>query len=89
MKETKQAIKELSLMLMYLTRMEEKNPFGGDPFVSAWKGYDFDVLNQLEEEELIDQGRRPSKRKSVDIRGEGVAKAKELLNEYGIKDWGE
>lgn len=47
-----QKIKELTLMLLYLTSWTEKDSFG-DEHIRAWKGYDFDILNLLSEEKLI------------------------------------
>ena len=40
-------IKELTLLLLYLTSWTEKEPYG--EFQRAWKGYDFDILNELDE----------------------------------------
>lgn len=47
-----QKIKELTLMLLYLTSWTEKDSFG-DEHIRAWEGYDFDILNLLSEENLI------------------------------------
>lgn len=44
-------IKELTLLLLYLNSWIEKEPYG--EFHRAWKGYDFDILNLLEDENLI------------------------------------
>lgn len=44
-------IKELTLLLLYLTSWIEKEPYG--EYQRAWKGYDFDILNTLEDERLI------------------------------------
>ena len=74
-------IKELTLMLLYLTSWTEKETYGS--FQRAWKGYDFDILNKLEEEELI--GGSTHKAKSTYITEEGIEKAKELLKKYNIK----
>ena len=49
------------------------------------KGFDFDVLNQLNVEEYILQGSYRSK--SVTITDTGLEKAEELLSKYGISDW--
>ena len=35
-------IKELTLLLLYLTSWNEKEPFG--KYQRAWKGYNFDIL---------------------------------------------
>ena len=48
MKENKllnEKIKELTLMLLYLTSWEENEI--GLKYKRSWKGYDFDVLNEL------------------------------------------
>ena len=44
-------IKELTLLLLYLTSWTEKEPYG--EYQRAWKGYDFDILNKLQ---VIDKG---------------------------------
>ena len=49
-------IKDLSLMLMFLTGWEEdsrKNP--GEKAFCSWKGYSFKALNALADEKLIIQ----------------------------------
>lgn len=51
----------------------------------AWKGYDFDILNQLDEKDYIRQGSHRSK--SMYITKEGEAKAKELMEKYNVADW--
>ena len=45
-------IKELTLLLLYLTSWTEKEPYG--EYQRAWKGYDFDILNKLQSENMID-----------------------------------
>lgn len=44
---SEETIKELTMMLMYLTRFSEHNKFLDEEHFYAWKGYNFDVLNQL------------------------------------------
>lgn len=81
------AIKELTMMLIYLTRiLEHDRIFNSDDFF-AWKGYDFNMLNQLSDEDYIRQGTHPSRSKSVYITEAGKEKAKALLQKYGIDDW--
>lgn len=41
-----EAVKELTLALMYLTRFGENNRFSSSQN-NAWKGYAFDVLDKL------------------------------------------
>lgn len=79
--ELKEKVKELTLMLLHLTSWEE-NEFGMQ-YRKSWKGYDFGILNELTEEDFIRGGHRS---KSVMITDEGIKKAKELLEKYGIID---
>jgi hypothetical protein len=81
-----QAVKELTLLLMYLTRFKEVGRASMDlDLDQAWKGYDFDTINELADENLIWQGSRRSK--SVSITEEGKKQARELLARYQIADW--
>ncbi|HHV61697.1 MAG TPA: transposase [Firmicutes bacterium] len=66
-------------MLLYLTSWQENEP----PFDArrSWKGYPFEVLDQLMEEELIDGSRRA---KSVWFTKKGEKEARALLVKYGI-----
>lgn len=75
-------VEQLTLALMYLTRF--KDEYGGDNF--AWKGYSFEVLNDLTDKDLIRDGKRPSRTKSIYITPEGVEKAKEALAKFGIEE---
>lgn len=84
-----QAMKELTMVLLYLSRFTEHNRFSDSKDFYAWKGYDFDILNELDEEDCICQGKRPSRSKSVYITEAGIQKAKELMERYGISDWKE
>lgn len=88
----KEKIKDLTLMLMYLTSWEEslvpglrKKPDRAGIYPKArlcWKGYDFDILNELTDEGLVNAGGRG---KSASFNAEGEAKALELLKAYGVK----
>ena len=51
-KEYEQTIQDLTLMLLYLTRVSDNNEFCRYRELS-WKGYDFEVLNQLENAQLL------------------------------------
>lgn len=81
-KSREQAIEELSLMLLYLTRFQDSNEFCRymEP---SWKGYDFDALNKLEQKDYLYQ---PKKSKCVYLSEEGKARARKLLSEYGLAD---
>jgi Mn-dependent DtxR family transcriptional regulator len=78
------AAKELTILLMYLTRFNEQSRFESD-LDMAWKGYDFDIINELDKEGYIRQGSYRSK--SVEITDEGMKLSKELLTKYNISDW--
>lgn len=57
MEKTKaeEAIRELTLTFMYLTRFNSKDRFSTSKN-NAWKGYSFKALDDLEESGLINQG---------------------------------
>ncbi|MBE6517535.1 MAG: transposase [Thermoplasmata archaeon] len=80
-----QTVRELTMVLLYLTGFRASK-YAGPNDLTSWKGYDFDVLNELGEEELIFQGRNPSRTKSVSITEAGVEYAKAVLKKYGIPD---
>ena len=81
------AQKELTMVLLYLSRFTSNDRLVKSNDVYSWKGYDFDVLNNLNDEDYIRQGDRPSRRKSVYLTETGIDYAKDLLEKYGIKDW--
>lgn len=81
-KSREQAIEELSLMLIYLTRFQDNNEYCRY-LENSWKGYDFDTLNALENKELLFQ---PKKSKCVYLSEEGKETARKLLAEYNIAD---
>lgn len=71
--------------MIYLTRFKGRSRFRSeDQLFRAWKSYDWDTLNKLSEEELIIDRHG---NKSLYLTEEGEAKAKEILKQYGIKDW--
>lgn len=81
-KSREQAIEELSLMLIYLTRFQDNNE-NCRYLENSWKGYDFDALDALENKELIFQ---PKRSKCVYLSEEGKEAARKLLAEYNIAD---
>lgn len=85
--KAKQAMKELTMALIYLSRFCEGGKFSEAKEFYAWKGYDFDILNNLEEEEYISQGRNPSRTKRVYLSESGLEYARKLLKKYDISDW--
>ena len=68
----------------------ENDRFSDSDLLLSWKGYNFDVLNKLDDEDYIRQGTRPSRSKSVyitqAITQAGIDKAKELMKKYGIEE---
>lgn len=85
-KEYEKAIEELSLMLMYLTRTQDKNEFCRYKELS-WKGYDFDILEKLEKDKMMNQPRsRRGYEKYLYLTEQGRIRAQELLKEYGLSD---
>lgn len=94
MTDKKKTIRDLTLMLMYLTSWEERDTPGlravkkkereRYPLVRrCWKGYDHGLLNKLLEEGLIRSDGRTSPAR---ITPEGEAEARNLLARYGL-DW--
>ncbi len=85
-KNYEQAIEELSLMLMYLTREQDNNEFCRYRELS-WEGYDFGTLDRLSGEELIFQPRGSrGYEKYLYLTEQGRKKAQALLAEYGLCD---
>lgn len=60
---TKKTIKELTMILMYLTKFSEYDKFLDKEHFYAWKGCNFEVLNELSEGKYINQGDHPSRTK--------------------------
>ncbi len=73
--KNEQLIKDLSLALMHLTGWEEET-ITKEAIYRAWKGYDFDVLDTLRDEGLIDHS---NKAKSLYLMQKGEDKAKEIV----------
>ena len=76
---TRKQAEELTLLLLFLTSWTEKEKVSGTELHRAWKGYDFDVLDQLDEEGLISNSK---KAKSVYLTEAGMAKAERLAEKY-------
>ncbi|TYS58513.1 transposase [Sutcliffiella horikoshii] len=68
-------IKELTLLLLYLTSWEEK--YIGE-MRRSWKGYDFNALNQLGEQDLL----HGTRSKSVYLTEAGIEEAEKLVEKY-------
>lgn len=87
MTKAEEAMKELTIILMYLSHFSEKDRFSSSDDFYAWKGYNFDIINALDDADYIHQSRHPSLSKSVYLTDTGVAFAKELMEKYDIEDW--
>ena len=84
--EAKTALEELTMIMLYLSGFKENDRFSDSDLLLSWKGYNFDVLNKLNDEDYIRQGTHPSRSKSVYITQAGIDKAKELMKKYGIEE---
>ena len=80
-------IEELTLLLMYLSAWEEDSYVANDEgqvketkVKTCWKGYSFDVINDLTDKHLLYQSSYKSK--SVSLTPEGEKLAKQLLEKY-------
>ncbi|MBL7064565.1 MAG: transposase [Anaerolineae bacterium] len=71
-------LEELTLLVIYLSSWEEQVA-PGLTVRRAWKGYLFEVLDELEEQGHISQTRRA---KSLTLTEEGVLRAQELEARY-------
>ena len=80
-----QALHDMTLAMIYLTRFTDgRLKKDEDPPLRAWKSYDWDTLDKLSEEDLIIDRHG---NKSLYLTDEGAARAKEILEKYGIADW--
>ena len=85
----KDEIKELTLILMYLSSWEENGyVYEKDEIISTktkvcWKGYSFDILNELVDENYLYDSKHSNK--SVTLTKEGEELAKRLLDKYLVK----
>jgi len=71
---------ELTLLLIYLTGWEEdKRNSPGEKVFRAWKGYKFEILAEIQKQQLIYQ--IPGG-KSLLLTDEGKQKAEELKRKY-------
>jgi hypothetical protein len=73
-------IKELTLLLLYLTSWKENDI--PEHLRRSWKGYPFEALKELSDQDLLRGGTRS---KSVYLTAEGIQEAKKLMEKY-LKD---
>ncbi len=70
--------RDLTLLLMYLTSWEE-GPYG---VRRCWKGFRFEILDELAEQGLISDSKRAQ---SVYLTEDGERRARALLAQYGLE----
>ena len=78
--DRKEKMKELTLLLLYLTSWEEKE--GKETFLRSWKGYPFEILDELTEKDMIYGSKRA---KSIGFTDEGERIAKDLEKSISVK----
>ncbi|MUV37985.1 hypothetical protein JNUCC1_01793 [Lentibacillus sp. JNUCC-1] len=77
----KDQIDELTLLLLYLTSFTED--YGLGQAHRSWKGYPFESLDELNEDQYITGSKRA---KSVYLTEEGINQAKALMKKYNIEE---
>lgn len=83
----KEAIENLTLALLYLTRFNDGEKYNAPFNEMAWKNYDFDAINALDEKGLIyDTRTRHGRGKYAYLTEEGRVKAREILATLDIED---
>jgi len=78
------AVRELTLALMFLTRSRTKRKKGFEEPWEAWTDYEHDVVDELHEKDYIRGNRRM--RFAIITKG-GMAEARRIISKYGIEDW--
>lgn len=80
-----QALHDLTLALIYLTRMtDNKSDFFSVTDFRAWKNYNWNTIDELDEEGLVSSKHG---NKSLWLTADGVKAAREILNDLNIDDW--
>ncbi len=74
-----QDIRDLTLLLLYLTHWQEKDI--DEPIRRSWKGYPWEALDALADEGFINQSKRA---KSVYLTVDGIKQAEQLIRKYKI-----
>ena len=84
--DSNQAIEEIILMLLYLARIGDHKNFMFVKEFYAWRGMDFDVIDELERDGCLEQGSYRTKNRIMHLKKKGLKEAKKLLEKYKIKD---
>ena len=75
-------IKELTLLLAYLTSWDEKDRLIKQEFKKSWKGSAYGIINKLDEEEYIYQ---ENKHEYFIWTEKGIEEAEKLMQKYKIE----
>ncbi len=75
--DNREEIEDLTLLLITLTAWQED--IHGENITQSWKGYDFRILDELNEKGYIAGSKRS---KLVILTADGVKKSKELIEKY-------
>lgn len=78
----REKVKDLILWMLYENSWQEK--ILDKTVISAWKGYPFEALNELEDQGMLYQTRRS---KSVRLSEAGLEKAKKIQKLLEELDW--
>ena len=78
---TQEQLEDLTLLMIFLQSWKEKI-VDGTEILRAWKGYDFNILNKLNEKKLVND--RPGN-KSLYLTEEGIKKSKEILSKISFR----
>lgn len=73
--DAKVAMEELTMILIYLSHFTEQDRFANKDDKYAWKGYDFNVLNELDGKDYIRQGSHRSKSMYITRKGKKKQKS--------------
>ena len=74
-------IKELTLLLIYLTAKEERALYGDDIYLKAKGNYERGILNELQEKEYI---WRDKKKNKIYLKLNGIFQAEKLFEKFNL-----
>lgn len=74
-------IKELTLLLIYLTTWKENDRFIKNDILTSWSGYEHSILREFEEKEYL---WRSGNNKKLHITPEGIEEIERLLKKYSF-----
>ena len=74
-------IRELTLLLIYLTAWNEKDRFVKNGILTSWSGYEHSVLNEFEEKEYF---WKSGNNKKLHLTPEGIDEIEKILKKYNF-----